>query len=130
MGTSKVQSAHAASDEDWAEAVRREAAIRPLIEAPRLGRLAVQAVAKELGLSVPRIYSLIRTFRTRPVTASMLPLGGDPRIADQTAWCGGFASCCPYDEVGPPGTAFYKSTRCPQMFVWRGAQESEPVMMA
>ena len=35
-----------------------------------------------------------------------LLLGGDPRIADQTAWCGGFASCCPYDEVGPPGTAF------------------------
>jgi putative transposase len=71
--TSKVQSAHSASDEDWAEAVRREAAIRPLVEAPRLGRLAVQAAAKSLGLSVPRIYWLVRAFRDRPVTASMLP---------------------------------------------------------
>jgi hypothetical protein len=26
-----------------------------------------------------------------------LLLGGDPRIADQTAWRGGFASCCLYD---------------------------------
>jgi putative transposase len=71
--TSKARSAHSASDEDWAEAVRREAAIRPLTEAPLLGRLAVQAAAKSLGLSVPRIYSLIRAFRSHPVTASMLP---------------------------------------------------------
>ncbi|MBA3897993.1 MAG: transposase [Sphingomonadaceae bacterium] len=65
---------------DWAEAVRREAAIRPLIEAPRLGRLGVQAVATELGLSVPRIYSLIRTFRSRPVTASLLPRPPGPAV--------------------------------------------------
>lgn len=54
--TSKVQSAHSASDEDWAEAVRREAAIRPLVEAPQRGRLAVQAAAKSLGLRVPPVY--------------------------------------------------------------------------
>ena len=42
-----------------------------------------------------------------------LLLGGDPRIADQTAWRGGFPSCCLYDEVGPPGRRFYRSTRCP-----------------
>ena len=35
-----------------------------------------------------------------------LLLGGDPRIADQTAWRGGLPSCCLYDEVGPPGAAF------------------------
>jgi hypothetical protein len=35
-----------------------------------------------------------------------LLLGGDPRIADQTAWSDGFASCCLYDEIGPPEPAF------------------------
>ena len=62
---------HSASDEDWAEAVRREAVIRPLVEAPRLGRPAVLAAASSLGLSMPRIYRLVRNFRNHPVTASL-----------------------------------------------------------
>ena len=42
-----------------------------------------------------------------------LLLGGDPRIADQTAWCGGIASCCLNDEVGPPEPAFLQINKVP-----------------
>ena len=69
---SKGQSLHSASEAEWAEAVRREAVIRPLVNEPRLRRVDVQAAAESLGLSVPRIYWLIRAFRSKPVTASML----------------------------------------------------------
>jgi putative transposase len=47
--------------------------IRPLAEAARAGRAALQAAAARLDLSVPRIYWLIRAFRQRPVTSSLLP---------------------------------------------------------
>jgi len=68
----RVRSAFQASDEDWLEAVRREAVIRPLAEMSRPGRAAVLTAAAALGLSVPRIYRLVRDFREQPVTASML----------------------------------------------------------
>ena len=42
-----------------------------------------------------------------------LLLGGDPRIADQTAWCGGFARCRVRDEIGPPGPAFLQINKVP-----------------
>jgi putative transposase len=62
----------AASDEDWAEAVQKEAVIRPLAERPKLSRACVLAAAHLLGLSVPRIYVLVRAFRDQPMTTSML----------------------------------------------------------
>ncbi|WP_428390972.1 Mu transposase C-terminal domain-containing protein [Lichenicoccus sp.] len=67
------RSAFSAPDADWAEAVRREAAIRPLADLPRLGRHRVEAASRTLGISVPRVYALLRSFRDRPVTASLLP---------------------------------------------------------
>jgi putative transposase len=70
----KVDSLHGASDEDWAEAVRRAAIIRPLSEARRCSKAVVQAAAKSLGLSIPRTYRLVQKFRSRPLTASLLPL--------------------------------------------------------
>jgi putative transposase len=63
---------HAASDEDWAEAVQKEAVIRPLAERSKLSRASVHAAAQLLGLSVPRIYALVRAFRGQPMTTSML----------------------------------------------------------
>ena len=65
-------SVHAASEADWAKAVRREAVIRPLAEAGRRGSVAVQDAARRLGLSVPQVYRLVRAFCGQPVTASML----------------------------------------------------------
>jgi len=59
------------SDASWTEAARREAVLRPLSEVPRLGRPAVEAAARALSLSPPRIYDLLRSFRANPVTASL-----------------------------------------------------------
>ena len=70
----KTASLYSASDEDWAEAVRRAAIIRPLSEARRCSKAVVQAAAKSLGLSIPRTYRLVQDFRSRPLTASLLPL--------------------------------------------------------
>ena len=76
----KVLPIHSVAEVDWAEAVRREAVIRPLAGAARLGRAAAEAAAGKLGLSVPRLYWLIRAFRRHPVTASLLPgRPGQPR---------------------------------------------------
>jgi putative transposase len=69
----QTPSPHSVPDEDWEEAVRRETTIRPLAEASRSDRFAIQAAARTLGLSVPRIYALIGAFRARPVTAGLLP---------------------------------------------------------
>ncbi len=60
------------SDASWTEAARREAVLRPLSVVPRLGRPAVEAAARALALSPPRIYDLLRSFRANPVTASLL----------------------------------------------------------
>ncbi len=67
------RSAFSASDPEWAEAVRREAIIRPLSASGRLGRGAIKAAAVGLGLSEPRVYALLRRFHEHPVTASLLP---------------------------------------------------------
>jgi len=63
----------AVSDADWVEAVQRESVLRPLSTQPRVGLPAASAAASALGLSKPRIYGLLRTFRANPVTASLLP---------------------------------------------------------
>jgi putative transposase len=62
----------AVSDVEWAAAVRRERVIRPLCEARRLSQAMVHAAAKELGLSPPRIYSLMRKFRAKPVASTLV----------------------------------------------------------
>ncbi len=67
-----TQPALSASDTDWAEAVRREAVIRPLADLPQLGLHVATAAARTLGVSVPRVYALLRSFRDHPVTTSLL----------------------------------------------------------
>jgi putative transposase len=69
---SRPESFHSASEQDWAEAVRREAVIRPLAVSARPGSIAVKVASTRLGLSIPQIYRLVRGFRNLPVTASML----------------------------------------------------------
>ena len=73
----------AVSDEAWAEAVRREAVIRPLCAARRVGRVAIALAVRDLGLSQSRIYALLQAFRVRPVTASLLPSKSGPARGSQ-----------------------------------------------
>ena len=69
---SNTASVHGPSNKEWADAVRKEAVIRPLAEGAKLGRASVQAAAQALGLSVPRVYALVGAFRRHPVATSML----------------------------------------------------------
>jgi putative transposase len=73
------QSPSSASDADWAEAVRREAVIRPLSAVSRLKSHLVAEASCKLGLSNRRIYGLLDGFRKNPVTASLLPRKSGPQ---------------------------------------------------
>lgn len=74
-----AQSPASASDADWAEAVRREAVIRPLSAASHLKSLLVAEASRQLGLSHRRIYGLLSAFRQNPVTTSLLPRKPGPK---------------------------------------------------
>jgi putative transposase len=67
------------SEEDWSEAVRREAQVRPLAAADTNGRAVVRLAADALGLSTAQVYRLIQKFRAHPVTASLIPPKPGPR---------------------------------------------------
>ena len=58
------------SDDGWAEAVRREDAVRSL--AAGTNKAAIRAAADALGLSAAQVYRLISKFRAAPVTASLV----------------------------------------------------------
>ena len=55
----------------WAEAVAREAVIRPLASAPRLAACDVATAGRVLKLSRSRLYALIEHYRSAPVTSSL-----------------------------------------------------------
>ena len=63
---------HNAADADWAEAARREAVIRPLVDRERVRSTDVEAAAKTLSLSRAMIYRLFARYRANPHTSSLL----------------------------------------------------------
>ncbi|GAC1348504.1 MAG: DDE-type integrase/transposase/recombinase [Acetobacteraceae bacterium] len=66
-------------DGTWAEAVRRAAVIRPLAAETTSRSAAVQAAADALGISVSQVYRLVRAFRRRPLTQSLVLNKPGPR---------------------------------------------------
>jgi len=54
----------AASDEDWALALAREAVIRPLTDQPEVTEELVVTASTELGISRSLVYRLVAKFRT------------------------------------------------------------------
>jgi len=60
------------SDDDWAEAVRREATVRFLAAAGTNDKATIRAAADALGLSAAQIYRLVSKFQAAPVTASLV----------------------------------------------------------
>jgi putative transposase len=62
-----------ASEGDWNAAIAREAVIRPLAEQSRLTQDAVEHAASQLGLSRTSVYRMVRRFKQRPQTSSLLP---------------------------------------------------------
>jgi len=63
----------AASDAEWGLALEREAVIRPLAEQQRLSMPAVEKAVQQLRLSRSVLYDLVRRYRRRPQTSSLLP---------------------------------------------------------
>ena len=60
------------SEDDWAEAVRREEIVRALASATTNSKATVQTAARGLDLSASQVYRLIAKFRAEPNTASLV----------------------------------------------------------
>jgi putative transposase len=69
----KWQQWESASDADWGLAVEREAVIRPLAAQKRLRTDDVEEAARHLGVVRSVLYKLMRRYRQRPQTSSLLP---------------------------------------------------------
>jgi putative transposase len=69
----KWRSWEAASETEWGLALQREAVIRPLTEQERLSAAAVDEAVSRLGMSRSVFYDLVRRYRRRPQTSSLLP---------------------------------------------------------
>ena len=69
----KWQQWESASDADWDLAVEREAVIRPLAAQKRLCTDDVEEAARHLGVVRSVLYKLMRRYRQRPQTSSLLP---------------------------------------------------------
>jgi putative transposase len=69
-----------ADDAAWREAVVREAVIRKLVAIDRPTRADFLSACRELDVKRARLYQLIKAYRERPVTSSLLgALAGTPR---------------------------------------------------
>ena len=69
----KWQQWEAASEADWGMAVEREAVIRLLAEREQLSTSEVDEVTMRLGISRTLLYKLLRRYKQRPQTSSLLP---------------------------------------------------------
>lgn len=56
----------------WKEAVAREAVIRGLVSSEQPSRVEILRACRELGLKRARLYQLLKAYRARPVTSSLL----------------------------------------------------------
>lgn len=57
----------------WDKAVEREAVLRSIATEPRLSRAMIASACRKLGLRRTRFYELLRAYRARPVTSSLMP---------------------------------------------------------
>ena len=71
--STKWRSWETASSADWSTALEREAVIRPLAEQLRLSQAIIENAAERLQLSRIALYRLLRRYRQRPQTSSLLP---------------------------------------------------------
>ena len=73
----------------WSEAMAREAVIRDLASADHLSRSDVMRACRQLGMRRTRFYELIKAYRERPVTSSLLasptgPPRGTRKLSEET----------------------------------------------
>lgn len=63
---------YAVSDVVWEQAVKREAVIRRLVNQTNPTRVEFLAACRQLGLRRSRLYELMRAYKARPVTSSLV----------------------------------------------------------
>jgi putative transposase len=63
----------AAGKADWLLALKRESVIAPLSVQPRVGVQLIDKAALELGLGRSAIYELLKRYRQRSQTSTLLP---------------------------------------------------------
>lgn len=63
---------NAADDAAWEQAVAREAVIRPLASMANPDRREFLVACRQLGLKRSRLYDLIKAYKARPITSSLL----------------------------------------------------------
>lgn len=63
----------AAGEADWLLALKRESVIGPMAAQAKLGVQRVDEAALELGLGRSVIYDLVKRYRQRSQTSSLLP---------------------------------------------------------
>jgi putative transposase len=68
----------AAEEADWLVALKRESVIGPLASQSRPGAQRVEEAALELGMGRSVVYDLLKPYRQRSQTSSLLP-GRRPR---------------------------------------------------
>lgn len=78
----------ATEDEAWEKAVEREAVVRRLAAQTRIRRADFLAACRDLGIKRSRLYQLIRAYKARPLTSSLLPSAvgtqpGSRRLPDE-----------------------------------------------
>ena len=73
----------AAVEADWLLALKRESVIGPLAAQSRLGVQRVKEAALELGLGRSVVYDLLKRYRQRSQTSSLLPgrRGREPKVS-------------------------------------------------
>jgi putative transposase len=75
-------------DAKWREAVVREAIVRPLASQERLSRVEIGVACRALGIRRSRLYALVESYRTAPVTNSLTadtpgPTKGSRRLSPE-----------------------------------------------
>jgi putative transposase len=69
----KWRQSETADGEEWHLALEREAVIRPLASKSKLSVTLIEEATRQLRLSRTVFYDLLRRYKQRPQTSSLLP---------------------------------------------------------
>src|SRR5271156_1963979 len=93
----------------WTEAVARELVLRRLASRERLGRAEIVEACRELGVRRARLYQLLRAYRTRPVTSSVVNRPSGSRAGSRRL------SAAVEALIDEAIQTFYRTHACPTM---------------
>jgi hypothetical protein len=81
----KWRQSETADGEEWQLALEREAVIRPLASKSKLSVTLIEEVTRQLRLNRTVFYDLLRRYKPRPQTSSLLPWKRGRAVRDLSA---------------------------------------------